>query len=178
MKKMVTLSILGVLFALFFVFADNGIAVDKIGFVNVREIMMNSDSGKKANEELKKLYEKKRALIQESEAELKRMKDELEKQKMVLTEQALKEKEANYQQKIRDYQALVKEANETLQAKDQELSESMIPEIQKIINKIAEKEKYTVIFDVSAIPIPFYAKSNDITKLVMDEFNRSYKLKK
>jgi len=151
---------------------------EKIGFVDVREIMINSDSGKKANEELKKLYEKNRLLVQGSETELQRIKDELEKQRSILTEAALKEKEATYQQKFRDYQAIVKEANEHLQTKDQEFSKEMIAEIQKLINSIGEKEKFTVIFDLSSAAITFNNKANDLTKRVMDEFNKTYKPKK
>ena len=151
---------------------------EKIGFVDVREIMINSDSGKKANEELKKLYEKNRLLVQGSETELQRIKDELEKQRSILTEAALKEKEATYQQKFRDYQAIVKEANEHLQTKDQEFSKEMIAEIQKLINSIGEKEKFTVIFDLSSVAIPFNNKANDLTKRVMEEFNKTYKPKK
>jgi outer membrane protein len=153
-------------------------APEKIGFVDVREIMMNSDTGKKANEELKKIYDRNRLLIQGSEAELQKMKDEVERQRTILTEAALKEKEAAYQKKFRDYQTLVKEANDDLQAKDQEFSKSIIPEIQKLVNSIGEKEKFTVIFDLSAMPIPFYNKAGDLTKRVMEEFNKTNKPKK
>jgi outer membrane protein len=158
--------------------AAEKIVPEKIGFIDVREIMMNSDTGKKANEELKKIYERNRLLIQGSEAELQKMKDEIEKQRSILTEAALKDKEAAHQKKFRDYQTLVKEANDDLQAKDQEFSKSIIPEIQKLVNSIGEKEKYTVIFDLSATPLPFYNKASDLTKRVIDEFNKTYKPKK
>ncbi|MDO9584865.1 MAG: OmpH family outer membrane protein, partial [Syntrophales bacterium] len=128
-----------------------GAAAEKIGFVDVREIMLNSDAGKKATEEFKKLVEKNRLLIQGSETELQKMKDEIEKQRTVLTEKALKEKETAFQKKFRDYQVLGKEANEDLQAKEQEIYKNMLPEIHKVINSVAEKEKYTVIFDLSAM---------------------------
>ncbi len=152
-------------------------AAEKIGYVDVREIMVNSDAGKKAAAEFKKIYEKNRLLIQGSETELQKMKDDIDKQRSILTEAALKEKETTYQKKFRDYQALVKEANDDLQGKDQELSKMMIPDIQKIINTIGEKDKYTLILDLSAIPIPFYSKAADLTKRVMDEFNKSFKPK-
>jgi len=153
-----------------------GAAAEKIGFVDVREIMFNSDEGKKATEELKKLVEKNRLLIQGSEAELQKMNDKIEKQRTVLTEAALKEKEAAFQKKLRDYQVLGKEANEDLQAKRQEHNENMLLEIHKVINSVAEKEKYTVIFDLSAIL--FYNKTDDLTKRVVDELNKTYKSKK
>lgn len=157
-----------------------GAAAEKIGFVDVREIMLNSDAGKKATEEFKKLIEKNRLLIQGSEMELQKMKDEIEKQRTVLTEATLKEKEAAFQKKLRDYQALGKEATDDLQAKEQEVYKNMFLEIQKVINSIAEKEKYTVIFDLNpgAMSIPFYSKTDDLTKRVVDELNKTYKAKK
>jgi outer membrane protein len=54
----------------------------------------------------------------------------------------------------------------------------MVPEILKIVQTIGEKEKYSVIIDISAIPLAYYSKENDLTKRVIDEFNKSYKPKK
>ena len=90
----------------------------------------------------------------------------------------LKEKELAYQKKFRDYQLLVKDSNEELQAKDQELSKKMIPEILKLVHAIGDKEKYSLIVDISAVPLAYYAKENDITKRVVEEFNKTYKPKK
>jgi outer membrane protein len=153
-------------------------SAEKIGFIDIREIMMNSEAGKKASAEFKNIFEKNRLIVQGRESELQKMKEEMEKQRSILTEAALKEKETTYQNKFREYQVLVKEANDDLQGKDQELSKSMIPEIQKVVNAIGEKDKYTVIFDLSGMPIPYYNKTADLTKRVMDEFNKSYKPKK
>jgi outer membrane protein len=153
-------------------------AADKTGFVDVREVMLSSSAGKKAAEDFKKTFEKEKATIQERENELKKLKDDLEKQKPLLKEEAMKEKELAYQKKFRDYQLLVKDSNEELQAKDQELSKKMIPEILKLVQSIGEKEKYSVIIDISAIPLAYYSKENDMTKRVIDEFNKSYKPKK
>lgn len=155
--------------------AAERVSAEKIGFVDVREIMMNSESGKKAAAEFKGIYEKNRLIIQGRESELQKLKEEIDKQRSILTEAALKDKETAYQTKFREYQVLVKEANDDLQGKDQDLSKNMIPEIQKIVNAIGERDKYTIIIDLSSIPIPYYNKTNDLTKRVMDEFNKSYK---
>jgi len=146
--------------------------------VDVREIMLTSSAGKRAAEDFKKAFEKDKAAIQEKEAELKKLKDELEKQRPLLKEEAMKEKELAYQKKFRDYQIMVKDSNEELQAKDQDLSKKMIPEILKIVKAIGEREKYSMIVDISAIPLAYYSKENDLTKRVIDEFNKTYKPKK
>ena len=153
-------------------------ANDKTGFVDIREVMLGSAAGKKASDEIKKVYEKNKSLIQESETELKKLKDELEKQRAILTETALKEKESAYQKKFRDYQILVKDANDDLQSRDQEISKILIPEILKVVDDIGKKEKYTMIIDVSAIPVAYHAKESNLTKKVIDEFNKTYKPKK
>jgi outer membrane protein len=158
--------------------ASPAAAAEKTGFVDVREIMLTSSAGKKAAEDFKKAFEKDKAAIQEKEAELKNLKDELEKQRPLLKEEAIKEKETAYQKKFRDYQIMVKDSNEELQAKDQDLSKKIIPEILKIVQAIGEKEKYSMIVDVSAIPLAYYAKENNLTKRVVDEFNKTYKPKK
>jgi outer membrane protein len=153
-------------------------AEEKIGYVNVRDIMMNSESGKKAAADIKNLYEKNRLTVQGREAELQKMKGEIEKPPSTFSETVLKEKETLYENKVYEYQALVKKANDDVQTKDQEVQKRMIPEIQKIINEIAARDKYTVILDTSSIPIPFYNKAADLTKRVMEEFNKTYKPKK
>ncbi|OPY18884.1 MAG: Outer membrane p25 precursor [Syntrophus sp. PtaB.Bin075] len=151
-------------------------AEEKIGFVDVREIMVNSDAGKKASEEFKKTFEKNKTQIQAKETELKKLREELEKQRSILKEAALKEKESAYQKKFHDYQVMVKNANDDMQKRDQELSRSMIPEIMKVISTIAAKEKYTAVFDIGTAL--FFVKEKDLTKQVLAEFDRTYKPKK
>lgn len=175
MKKKILL-ISGLLMILsIFLYSSTVVAAEKTGFVDIREIMIKSDAGKKASEEFKKFYEKDRARIQDKETELKKLKEELERQKSILTENAMKEKETDYQKKYRDYQLLVKDSNEDLQRRDQELSKKLLPEILKAIHAIGEREKYTLIMDIGTTPVAYYAKENDLTKRVTDEFNKTYK---
>ena len=158
--------------------ASPAAAAEKIGFVNVQEVMVTSTVGKKEAEDFKKGIEKTKATLQEREAELKKLKEELEKQRPLLKEEAMKEKELAYQKKLRDYQLMVKDSNEELQAKEQDLQKKMIPEILKLVQAIGEKEKYSMIVDVSLIPLAYHAKESDLTKRVVDEFNKTYKPKK
>ena len=170
--------IVAVVLTLALAFAASPAAAEKIGFVNVQEVMVTSTVGKKEAEDLKKGIEKTKVTLQEREAELKKLKEELDKQRPLLKEEAMKEKELAYQKKLRDYQILVKDSNEELQAKEQDLQKKMIPEILKLVQAIGEKEKYNMIVDYSLIPLAYFAKENDLTKRVVDEFNKTYKPKK
>ncbi len=152
-------------------------AAEKIGFVHVEEILMNSDVGKIAGEEIKKSYEKNRTNIQSKEKELQRLKDELEKQRTTLNEKTLRDKEQTYQKKFRDYQDMVKDANEEMQARRQEFLGKNVPEILKIVNAIGEKESYTLIIDLSTVPVAYAGKGNNLTQRVIEEFNKVRKSK-
>jgi len=153
-------------------------AAEKIGFVNVQEILATSNAGKKELEDIRKGIEKTKAMLQEKETELKKIDEELKKQKPLLKEEVFKEKELSFQKKVRDYQILVKDSNEELNVKQQEVAKKMLPEIQKLVQAIGEKEKYSMIMDISLIPVAYHAKENDLTKRVVDEFNKTYKPKK
>jgi len=150
----------------------------KIGFFSMEEIMGTSDVGKATNEEFKKVFEKNKKAIQDKERELQKLKDELDKQRPILTEQTLKDKEVSYQKKYRDYQDLVKDANDDLNNRRQDMVNKYVPEIMKIVNSIGEKEKFTIILDLSTVPVAYYNKENNITKRVIDEFDKVTKQKK
>jgi len=148
------------------------LAAEKTGFVNIGEVLAKSEAGKKAEEQFKKIVEKDRAAIQEREKELQKLKDELEKQRPLLREDVLRAREADYQKKFRDYQLLVKDANEELQAKQQEIMKNLVPEIMKIVQAIGEKETYTMIVDLSIVPLAYHARENELTQRVIEEFNK------
>ena len=163
---------------LLMVWANTSVAADRIGFINIQEIIQNSNTGKKAAEEFKKLVEKKQENIKDMENEVKKIKDELDKQGSVMTASARSDKEAAYQRKLRDYQILVDDTNKELQKRDQEYSQKIIPDILKVVRAIAEKEKYTLILDISTMPMPYHDKANDISKKVIEDFNKAQNTKK
>jgi outer membrane protein len=164
--------IAGFILTSFVLISTNGYAEDtKIGFVNLQEIIRNTNTGKKAGEEFKKLHDKKHEEIAASENELKKLKDELDKQNSIMTESARQEKGTTYQRKLRDYQLLVEDSNKELKLQDEEITRKLIPQIMKVVHTIAEKEKYTLVIDVASMPLPYYAKENDFSKKVIEEFN-------
>jgi outer membrane protein len=150
-------------------------AAEKIAFVNVREALINTEAGKIALAQVTKIVEKDRDSLQAKEKELQKLKDEIEKQRQVLKEETLKAKELDYQKKLRDYQLMVRDANEEVQAKEQEVFRPLYPVLINVLRVIGEREQYTMIVDVSTTPLAFYDRKQDISKKVIDEFNKTYK---
>lgn len=148
-------------------------AQGKIGFIDMRAIITSSDAGKQAAAEFKKTFEKRKAAIQQAENELKKLKDALEKQRSVLKQDAIKDKEMDYQKRYRDYQRLVADSNEELAARDQQLSQKMIPEVLKIVNTFGEREGYSLILDINNPVVVFHSKGTDLTKRIVAEMNKT-----
>jgi outer membrane protein len=171
MKKILTIT--GIV-ALVFVFAMTGTAaaVEKIGFINMRTIIQESTAGKKGFTELKTMYEKKKAEITKKEDDLKRLKDDIDKQKAVLTPEAAQEKETNFQVKVRDYQRFAKDAQDELAAKEQSVTAKLIPEILQVVETVGKKEGYTAIIDLNNPVIVYHDKQDELTKKIIDEFNK------
>lgn len=163
---------------LIFVWTNTSFAADKIGFINMQSIMQGSSDGKKAAEEFKKLVEQKQVSIKAMENDVKEMKNELDKENSAMTASARNDKEVAYQRKLRDLQILSDDSQKELQKRDQEYSQKLIPEILKVVRAIAEKGKYTLILDISTMPIPYFDKANDISKKVIDELNKVQNTKK
>ncbi|MEA1970923.1 MAG: OmpH family outer membrane protein [Thermodesulfobacteriota bacterium] len=151
---------------------------EKIGFINIKNIIVNSDAGKAAGLDLKKFVEKKKAQIQEKEGILKKTKTDLEKQRAVITASAYKKKELAYQKSYRDYKRFIEDANEEMKLKEQQFSQKLIPEVFKIANSIGKKGGYTCIMDVSTNGLIFHSKANNITTKVIEQYNREYKSRK
>ncbi len=160
---------------LVFVWSACSSAADKIGFINVNEIIQTTNVGKKKVDDFKKYVEKKNEEIKSVEKELTKMKEELEKQSSIMNASSRKEKESAYQKKLRDYQLLANDIKEDIKRRDQDAIQKMVPGIMKIVRNIAEKENYTLVLDVSSMVIPYYAKENDFSKKVIEEYDKENK---
>jgi len=110
--------IITLLFALIISFPAPA-AAEKIGFVDVRDVLSRSNAGKKAQTEFKKTFEKKKAAIQSRDSELKKQTDAFQKQRPGMTEIAAKEKELELQKKYREFQRMVSSAEDEMRRKDQ-----------------------------------------------------------
>jgi outer membrane protein len=170
-KTMILTGILAI--AIIFAMTGTAAAVEKIGFINMRTILQDSEAGKKGFAELKKMFEKKKAEVTKKEDDLKKLKDEIDKQKSVLTADAFQEKETNFQVKLRDYQRFAKDAQDELAAKEQSVTAKLIPEILQVVENVGKKEGYSAIIDLNNPVIVYHDKQDELTKKIIDEYNKS-----
>lgn len=118
----------------------------KLGSVDVQKVLLSSDLGKTAKEQLAAKISKHESEKNSREDDLKKLKTELEKQNVILNESARNAKEKDYQQKLKEYQRFIKDVNDELQAKDEELKNRIIDEALKTTQEFGRKNGFTFIF--------------------------------
>ena len=172
MKRIVTAVALTLSLAL--ASAAFGADAAKLGYVDVQKVLVQSDAGKEAKEQLAARGNKYETEKNSREEELKKLKGELEKQSVLLSETARGAKEKDYQQKLKEYQRFLKDAQDDLQAKNDELTNKIVEEIVKVIQDYGKKNGYTFVF-VKNDSMIFADEKADMTDEVLKAFNASRK---
>lgn len=149
-------------------------AESKLGTVDMQKILMLSDAGKGAKEELALRAAKYEAEKNVKEEDLKKLKGELEKQSVLLSESARGAKEKDYQQKLKEYQRFLKDAQDDLQAKNDEYTNKIVDEIVKIVQDFGKKNGFTFIF-VKNESMIFMDDKIDLTDELLKQFNAAHK---
>lgn len=152
-------------------------ADSKLGNVDMQKILMLSDAGKDAKEQLAIKAAKYEAEKNLKEEDLKKLKGELEKQSVLLSESARVAKEKDYQQKLKEYQRFLKDAQDDLQAKNDEYTNKIVDEIVKVVQEYGRKNGYTYIF-VKNESMIFMDDKVDVTDELLKQFNAARKAAK
>jgi len=149
----------------------------KLGTVDMQKVLMLSDAGKEAKEQLAVRAAKYEAEKNLKEEDLKKLKGELEKQSVLLSESARGAKEKDYQQKLKEYQRFLKDAQDDLQAKNDEYTNKIVEEIVKVVQEYGRKNGFTFIF-VKNESMLFMDDKIDLTDELLKQFNASRKADK
>ena len=142
----------------------------KIGSVDIQKVLLNSEAGKVAKEQLAEKAAKYEGEKTTRETELKKLKGELEGQSALLNESARSTKERDYQQRLKDYQRFLKDAQDDLQAKNDEFTSKLVDQIVKVAQEYGRKHGYTAIFVKSEVLL-YLDPAADVTDQVMKAFN-------
>lgn len=146
----------------------------KLGNVDMQKMLMLSDAGKDAKEQLAVKAAKYEAEKNLKEEDLKKLKGELEKQSVLLSEGARVAKEKDYQQRLKEYQRFLKDAQDDLQAKNDEYTNKIVDEIVKVVQDHGKKNGYTYIF-VKNESMLFMDDKVDLTDELLKQFNAARK---
>lgn len=164
MKKIVAGSVVAL-----FIFSGVTFAAEtvKIGYVDVKKALSESNAGKGAKEALEKLIAEKRAKVDTERKKVEPLQAEYEK----LSDKEKKEKQKEVQDKLQAYQKVVNEAQAEVNAKETELSKQILDDINKIVASLAKSGSYSVVFSRTDGQIMYAKEGLDLTSKVIEKMN-------
>ena len=175
MKHIVT--VMALAFSLAVVPVAFGAEGYRLGSVDIQKVLLLSDSGKEAREQLSSMGSKYEGEKNSREEELKKLKSELENQSALLSESARNGKEKDYQQKLTVYQRFLKDAQDNFKEKNEALSNKIVDEIVTTIQEFGKNNSYSYIF-VRNNSMVYLDANVDLTDEVLKIFNLKFSPKK
>ena len=147
----------------------------KIGYIDLQRVMLESERGKEAKKVLLDEADKLKKTLDQKQDEIQKLKDALERQAATITPEARADKEKQYQAKLKDYQRLAGDYEADLRKKDAETSQKILNELQEIVKRLGDSEKYSLILEKTQAGILFSNTESDITGKVIALYNESAK---
>lgn len=117
----------------------------KIGFVNQERILRESSPAKRAQAKLDKEFATRRAELDRMEKQGREMEATMQKETVTLPEAERTARERQLGQLTRDFQRMQREFREDVNLRRNEELASLQERANKVINDIAEKEKFDLI---------------------------------
>ena len=141
----------------------------KIGYVDMQRALNETDDGRKAKEKLKKDFDQKQKELDEQQAALKKDIEDLDKKRTLLPADQVHAKEAELQARMQKVQQTYLRHQQDLSGKEQEATAKIYERMNKILQKIASSENFSMIVDKSAL---VFAKPHlDLTNEVIRRYN-------
>ena len=143
----------------------------KLGYVDLQRALNETDDGRKAKESLKKVFDQKQKELDEQQNALKKDIEDLDKKRTLLPADKLRDKEAELQGRMQKVQQTYLRHQQDLQAKEQEATAKIFERMNRIIQKIAIAENFTMILDKQQSAV-VYAKAHlDLTNELIRRYN-------
>lgn len=146
----------------------------RIGYVDVRKVLYESESGKRHKAEMERLIKSHQDQLSKEEQKLRELQQAYEKNKLTLTEAQKKEKQKEFQDKFQAFQQHRSEAQQELSKKDNEFTRQALADIRAIVQALAREEKLALVFEKNELNgmLVLYAQDGpDLTDKVLARFN-------
>lgn len=162
-KSFLDIKKLSVLSFCLFAFAASHAQEVKVGFVNSERIMRDSAPAKSASAKLEAEFSKREKELNDMQNRLKAMSDKLEKDMPVLSESDRIKRQRELADYGQDFQSKGRRYREDLMQRRNEEMASVLDRINKVINNIAQSEKYDLIVQDAV----YFSPRVDITDKVL-----------
>jgi outer membrane protein len=142
----------------------------KLGYVDLRRALHETEDGRKAKSSLEKVFAQKQKELDEQQDDVKKSIEDLNKKRTLLPADTVRQKEAELQDRVAKVQQTYMRHQQDLATKEEEATRPIVDRLQRIIAKIAGAEGFTMIFDKNQ-GVVFAKPHLDLTNEVIRRYN-------
>jgi outer membrane protein len=139
----------------------------------MKRLQQNSAKFQKIREELKEKFNTLQKKLDTERDQINKIEGELQKQTMMLSLDAKEYKEMELGKRTRHYKYMYEEVTQEMKIAEFEATRRVGKEIEKIVEKIAQAEGYTVILEEGTVGMIYYNNAIDLTDRVTKAYDAS-----
>lgn len=143
----------------------------KVGYVDLQRAMGETDDGRKAKANLQKVFDQKQKELNEQQEDLKKEMQDFEKKRSLLSQDKISTKEKELQERAQKLQQTYLRHQQDIQQKEQEATGKIVERMNRILQKIATQENFTMIFDRAQGGLVFAKPHLDLTNDLIRRYN-------
>ena len=146
----------------------------KIGVVNLDKLQQTSKAFQKTAATMKTKFEELQKKLDDERNNLAKLEEDFKKQSMMLSLDAQEDKKRELEKKRRYYKYLHDEFTQEMKDTEVEAIRKIMAELEKVVEKLAEKEGYTLILERRTMGLVYFNKAVDITDRVIEAYDKMY----
>jgi outer membrane protein len=148
----------------------------KIAYVDLQRAFAEADEGRAAKAKLEQMRDAKQKEIDKEQEALKKEKDTYDKQAATMTEATRNAQQTELQRKFVDLQQRFEKGRAELAQNERETLSSILAKMQPIIQSIAQRDGFTMVFEKTDSGLLYAPASLDLTNELIRQFNEKYKV--
>jgi len=144
----------------------------KVGVVDLQKFQKNSKAFQKASVGVKKKFDDMQQKLSDERNTVAKLDEELKKQSMMLSLDAQEDKKRELEKKQRQFKFMYDEFSQEMKDTEMEAIKKVMKELEKVVEKIGEKEGYTIILERRTLGLLYFNNTIDITDRVTDAYDK------
>ncbi len=150
----------------------------RIGFINLDRIAMDSKAGKSSLEDLKKFDTDKKEIIVNAEKNLLKAQKEIQDNSKIWSQSKQEEALRALYQSQAEYQQLLAVTQQELNSIRSQALNSIYRDVAEISKTYAQKNNYSILMNTAPPAIIYYNPNDDVTDEILKIYDASYGKKK
>jgi len=146
----------------------------KIGVVDLQKFQKNSKAFQKASVSVKKKFDDMQQKLSDERNAVAKLDEEFRKQSMMLSLDAQEDKKRELEKKQRQFKFMYDEFTQEMKETEVDTIKKIMKELEKITDKMAEKEGYTIILERRTLGLLYFNSAIDLTDRVTEAYDKQH----